>query len=184
MKRGNEMTKRAKSWLIVGIVGMALLSLLLAYIFYHFIAFLCGGYNSIMYKHLSNANNYESIELTYESAYYYGPDSHDRIDVDGNTVPNDYGIYLEGHIVTDDGEQLKICFELFKSNAEVLIKSGFFDDVSEGDVIKIRATQWWYMDNDFNFVAEVEYEDKLYLELDQGLKNIIAVMNKHRIPLA
>lgn len=154
-----------------------------AYGIYIFASFLKGGYNSIMYEYLSNADNYESISLIYKRAYYYKKSTYEQVNVDGTTIQDDISgnVYLECYLNGNDSEQTTIIiFEIFQFNNEILIQNNFYNDISEDAEINVRATQWIYMDNEFNYIAEIEYANKCYLNLEQGLENIIFIMNNNR----
>lgn len=179
------MKKRSKIVMITSLsVAGAVAFALCAYALYCFIAFLSGGYNNLMYKYLSNADNYKEFSLHYKTAYYYDRDTRKQVAIDANTTANDikYNVYLVCYVNSDNDEQAsEMRFELCNANARALVTNGLFDDISQGDEIRLRATQWIYMDNDFMFIADVEYAGKHYLNLEQGLANIVKEMDDHRI---
>ena len=100
----------------LSIAGAVLLALC-AYALYCFIAFLSGGYNSLMYKYLSDENNYKAFNLYYKTAYYYDSDTRKQVTIDAATAANDikYRVYIVCDVNSDNGEQTEeLHFELCK----------------------------------------------------------------------
>lgn len=177
---------KKRSTIIIVVIATIIAAVTLggfAYGIYSFVSFLTGGYNSIMYKFLSNADNYTSINLTYKRAYYYNQSIYEQVNIDGKTVQNDIlgNIYLECYKNnSDSGQATQVKFEIFPLNNDILIQNNFYNDIAEDAEITVRATQWIYMDNKFYFIAEIEYANKCYLNFEQGLENIISVMDNKK----
>ena len=145
------------------------------------------GYNKIMRKRLSNAENYYSWVLEIEEIYAYYPDRSERFTevgcADDIDVSDLRSIFMECKVLAIDVLELfeqNLRFEILKSNVEILLETGFFDVVGIGDQISAKASRWIYMDGDFNYIAKVQISEKIYLQFEDGLQNIIDYMNANK----
>ena len=155
----------------------------------------CSGYNKIMRDHLSDADNYHTFNVTLHSISYQDPSTYDIVyDFDPSEVL-DYDIIFRVTFETREEvsafwggrlnpdiplEECIVPLQVISDNHKVLVSNGFYDHVSLGDTISITASDWIYMDGDFFFVAQAEYDGTEYLNLEDGLKNIISMMNKNK----
>lgn len=175
------MAKRKKIILRVFVITIIVLAVAgVVFYLYHFISFLCGGFNGIMRGYLGNAENYHVVNVNYECAVYYDKEIKGYEIYDGTQPADDVHFFAE--VKSDEyfvsGEY---DFRMPAASAAVLAENGFFDEVGDGCEITVRATGWIYWDNDFNFIASVTVNGKEYLGFDTGLENIIAYMNERKI---
>ena len=129
----------------------------------------CDGYNGIMREHLSNKDNYFTIDATFCS--------HKEVDD---------RIYL--YVTVDDrsafdlsemnNEELRL--ELVGDNRNILREILENEEICEGDRITVKCSTWIYMDSAFYYVAEIKELDKVYLSFGDGLKNIIEYMDNNK----
>ena len=134
----------------------------------------CNGYNKIMRNHLSDPENYgtyqaiivecttESLTVTFEDREsirkFLGADSDPEIPM----------------------EEYRFTLVLTKENSQLLTKSGFYETVSAGDKITIRASNYIYMDSNFFQIAMIEHGETVYLPFEKGLQNIITMMENNK----
>lgn len=155
----------------------------------------CGGYNNIMYNHLSDIENYFEISGILKDIYYFNDFKKISWDESTNTAPiDDRTIYFS--LQFDEEEYMKffgyssmsedfdyaknyVIFEIIPSNASMIIENSFFEFVSYGDVVTIITSDWIYMDTNFYMVIELEHKDSIYLPVDTGLNNLISYMKEN-----
>lgn len=134
----------------------------------------CNGYNKIMRNHLSDPENYgtyqaiiveyttESLTVTFEDresiGKFLGTDSNPEIPM----------------------EEYRFTLVLTAENSQLLTENGFFETVSVGDKITIRASNYIYMDGNFFQIAMIEHGETVYLPFEQGLRNIITMMENNK----
>ena len=129
----------------------------------------CSGYNGIMREHLSNEDNYYTIEATFCS--------HNK---------DDERIYLyvtiEDKSAFDSSEKSskETLLELVGDNCQVL--GDFFEnkEIKEGDKIIVRCSTWIYMDSTFYYVAELKTHGETLLSFDEGLQSIVKYVNDNK----
>jgi hypothetical protein len=73
-----------------------------------------------------------------------------------------------------------VAYRVFYENAKTLVENGMTKDVKKGDRVTVRATDWTYSDTRFLYVAAVKTDSVCYLDMQTGLKNIIAYMDGDR----
>lgn len=153
----------------------------------------CVGYNKLMRKHLSDADNYyefilelegiETIKEEYDSGERYLPvESAADIDLDGLVClfVTCKVLYSSYHDEDWSESPPSIVFEISRANTEYLLDTDFFNVVKAGDVLNARSSWWIYMDTDFNYLAEISLNDLTYLPFERGLQNIIDYMNANK----
>lgn len=134
----------------------------------------CNGYNKIMRNHLSDPENYgtyqaiiveyttESLTVTFE---------------DRASVESFLGANSNPDIPVED---YRFVLLLTAENSQLLTESGFYETVSAGDKITIRASNYIYMDGNFFQIAMIEHGETVYLPFEKGLQNIITMMENNK----
>ncbi len=132
----------------------------------------CRGYNAIMRDHLGDIENYTEYACTF-------------IDENGSLFvvsltnePKDNMIYNNSF---HEEYQKNVSFlTIIETNITILSESGFFDEIKSGDNIFVKASPFIYMDTNFFFIIGVRSENKVYLNEEIGLKNMIEMMNDNK----
>ena len=170
-----------------------ILSVVIALIFCCFTS--CTGYNKIMRDHLSDSNNYATFEVILNDICYLDSNTHQFVSnsnvsesskgsayfcVQFETYEN-VAVFIGGDPNKDIPiEEFVINFEITEENNKILYENGFYDDFALGDRITIAASHWIYMDTEFFYIAQVEYRGKVYLNFEEGLRNIVEMMNNDK----
>ena len=155
----------------------------------------CSGYNGIMRKHLSDPENYRTYEAVLVDMCYVDPKTGEQYrDFENNDFLG-YDVILFVNFETVENvtnflggqpnpdmppDEFKFALEITAENSKILYENGFYNDVVVGDQIRVRSSDWIYMDGDFFYVAQLEYKDTVYLSFDDGLKNMIEMINKNK----
>ena len=157
----------------------------------------CSGYNDIMYDHLSNEKNYERYEVAIENIYLFNQETmkfeeyNDTIHDESHLSTTVYfGVSeLDGIDGFDGGEYLLsdgtktervVLLEVSAENSKILFENGFYKDFLVGNVVEIQSSDWIYMDTNFYYVIGVKYGETQYLNAEDGLQNIVDMMDKER----
>ena len=156
----------------------------------------CSGYNGIMRNHLKNPDNYQACEVILEDFYYIVPSTNEKKrDFTTNEFSNNDIIFVVSFsnsyeelkpflgITPDESTpsgEYKFQFRVIKSNNRILLANGFFNQITVGEKISVRVSDFIYMDSDFFHIARLEYNGKEYLNFGEGLRNIIDMMNKNK----
>lgn len=129
----------------------------------------CSGYNGIMREHLSNEDNYYTIEATFCS---YKKDA-DRIYL---------YVIVQNKSAFDSSEtnSKEIRLELVGDNCNALGKFLENEEIKEADEITVRCSTWIYMDSYFYYIAELKAQDKTFLSFDEGLNAIVKYVNDNK----
>jgi len=142
------------------------------------------GYNGIMYKYLTNADNYYSLGVYVKSIYYYLDGNSEKFeDFKNEDILQARDIYISVQIDTSDSQPIvghTYDFEIIPSNNELLYENGFYDNIEIGEYCNIRASWWIYMDGNFSYLASVIHMEDEYLNFDEGLNNIVELMDQDR----
>ena len=77
-------------------------------------------------------------------------------------------------------QEFDFALHVNSDNSKILHSNGFYDSVSLGDKITVTVSSWIYMDGDFFYIAQLECDGTEYLTFDEGLKNIVDMMNKNK----
>lgn len=140
-----------------------------------------GGFNSIMRNHLSDESNYKIMELIFSEAEYFDYDSKEwktiQNPVSSKFENNDFITFV--FILRDN--TIESVLKILTANFNILVDNGFFDEIEKGTEITIRASNFIYMDNDFYYIAGIEFQGRTYLSFEQGLQNIVEYMDRHKI---
>ncbi|MBR2340476.1 MAG: hypothetical protein IKA74_06560 [Clostridia bacterium] len=154
----------------------------------------CTGYNNIMYKHLSNENNYKTYEVAVENIYVrnketgkleeYNDAIHDESYLSATiyfSVSELDGFY-GGEYILDDGTitERMVLLEVLAENSKILLENDFYKNFSAGNVVEIQSSNLVYMDSNFYYVIGVKYDETQYLNAEDGLQNIVDMMDKDR----
>ena len=154
----------------------------------------CSGYNNIMYKHLSNENNYETYEVAVEKIYVCNKETQKLEEYDESLHDESYlcsTVYFGvskldgfdgGEYILGDGTKTEkmVLLEVIAENSKILLENGFYKNFFEGNVIEIQSSNWIYMDANFYYVIGIKYGEKQYLNAEDGLQNIVDMMDKDR----
>ena len=154
----------------------------------------CSGYNNIMYKHLGNENNYEKYEVAVENIYVcnketgkleeYNDAIHDESYLSTTvyfSVSELDGFY-GGEYILGDGTRTEsmVLLEVLAENSKILLENDFYKNFLVGNVVEIQSSDWVYMDANFYYVIGVRYGETQYLNAEDGLQNIVDMMDKDR----
>ena len=139
----------------------------------------CDGFNNVMCNHLSDAANYHVCQATVQELI---PKEDGRLMIkvifdNDEDVCGFMGVTPNPNIVVQD---YVISLELTAENAQILTINGFLDEIKSGDIIEVRVAKYIYSDTDFFYVAAVSCDGKAYLNFEDGLRNIIDMMNRNR----
>ncbi len=135
------------------------------------------GFNAPMRRFLSDRENYHQYECTHletreeeAGAMYFHvsltEEPRDNLKYD-NYYSEEYGC---------NSTRLEVLGE----NIRVLEERGFFEEVTPGTPITIVASPLIYMDGNYFFIIGVRAGDKVYLDTETGLENMIDYMNDHK----
>lgn len=151
-----------------------------------------GGYNQIMYDYFSDAENYIEQELIVESVYWYGGESGKRERYSLYEGSSEF-IYREWEGTPEDelwlvlrGDEDSYCgaysfvYTVQAENVNFLLESGGIEALQIGNTVTVKTTYWIYSDTDFRYIAYLEYDSVCYLDMETGLKNIVAYMDENR----
>lgn len=155
----------------------------------------CTSYPKPLYNRLSNPEYYDEFSMIIRGFEYsdvdtnqieeYTPDiSEERIHQiyivvscdSRETFINFFGGISED--TTDEKiSEEHIYLQLCKENNDILISGNFYDELSVGDNITVSATHFVYFDVGRNYVCSIKTENKTYLDFDEGLSNIVKMMD-------
>ena len=153
--------------------------------------FIFGGYNGLMIDYLSTEENYKYFRAKLVDFYYYKPLTHEWVDgfTGEDFAKQDVYFVIQLYNYEDmrgfvggtprediPVEEHRFSLEVTERNCKELMNNGFFEDFQLGDDIEIRASDWIYMDGNFFFIAELKYNDTVYLDLDTGISNMVKMM--------
>ena len=154
----------------------------------------CSGYNNIMYKHLSNEKNYERYEVAIEHIYVFNKET-GKLEEYNDTIHDESylsttvyfsvseldGFYGDEYILGDGTRtERMVLLEVSAENSKILLENGFYKDFLVGNVVEIQSSGWVYMDTNFYYVIGVKYGETQYLNAEDGLQNIVDMMDKDR----
>ena len=154
----------------------------------------CTGYNNIMYKYLSNEKNYERYEVAIENIYVlnketrkleeYNDTIHDESYLSATVCfsVSDLDGFFGGEYFLGDGTRTEwtVLLKVSAENSKILLENGFYKDFLVGNVVEIQSSNWVYMDTNFYYVIGVKYGETQYLNAEDGLQNIVDMMDKNR----
>ena len=154
------------------------------------------GFNAIMRKYLSDKGNYKDINVILKDMFYINPRTYKSVYAFDPTQITNCNIYFkvifkstEELLAFIDGDQSTnllpleehhFILEITADNHKILCENGFYEQASIGDEIHLKSSNWIYMDGHFDYVAYVEHDNTEYLSFEDGLKNIVDMMNKNK----
>lgn len=155
----------------------------------------CSGYNKIMREHLSDPENYQAYEAILTDIYYRDPVTKEVIgDLEKSKITDYETVIIVTFETTEDvrtflggtpnhdmsPEEFNFELHVNSYNSKILHSNRFYESVSLGDKITVTASSWIYMDGDFFYIAHLECDGTEYLPFDEGLKNIVDMINKNK----
>ena len=154
----------------------------------------CSGYNNIMYKHLSNEKNYERYEVAIKNIYVHNKETR-KLEEYNDTIHDESYLsatvcfsvselddFYGGEYFLGDGTKTEwtVLLDVSAENSKILLENGFYKDFLLGNVVEIQSSSWIYMDANFYYVIGVKYGETQYLNAEDGLQNIVDMMDKDR----
>jgi hypothetical protein len=87
-----------------------------------------------------------------------------------------------GEYILSDGTKTEkmVLLEVIAENSKILLENDFYKNFFGGNVIEIQSSNWIYMDANFYYVIGIKYDEKQYLNAEDGLQNIVDMMDKER----
>lgn len=156
----------------------------------------CTGYNQIMRDHLADADNYHTYEVILEDLYYFDFSTKEkkRDITDQTFLDNDITFevsFLNSYdevrpfLGGEPNEDIPLDkyifhFEVTKNNSRILLSNDFYKHIKVGEKIRIKVSDFIYMDGYFFYIAQLEYNGRVYLRLEDGLKNIVDMMEENK----
>lgn len=139
------------------------------------------GYNSIMFDHLSDRNNYETYTVQIEKMIYPDADTDKAFFwvtfLDYEALDQFMGYEVDREKPLSNYVET---FSVIAENHRLLSGNQFYEQISVGDTIEITASDWIYMDGYFYYIIGVRCGETEYLNPEDGLKNVIDMMNRER----
>ena len=154
----------------------------------------CTGYNNLMYKHLSNEKNYERYEVAIENIYVRNKET-GKLEEYNDTIHDEsylsttvyFGVselngFYGGEYFLGDGTktEMTVLLGVLAENSKILLENGFYKNFLVGNIVEIQSSNWVYMDTNYYFVIGVKYGETQYLKAEDGLQNIVDMMDKNR----
>jgi hypothetical protein len=133
----------------------------------------CNGYNKKMRKHLSDENNYITINANYLRYE----------DLEGSmyiVIENDDSFKYPNGFDQAESNQSDIRLEIIGENYSVLKDVFINEDIKTGTNINLKCSTLIYMDTKFYYIAEINTTEQTYLTFEIGLKNIIDYIKNHK----
>ena len=155
----------------------------------------CSGYNKNMRDHLSDPENYRTYEAVLTDMCYVDPKTREEFRDFKNTDFLGYDVILFVKFETVETvskflggqpnpdiplDEFQFALTIPVENSEILYENGFYTDIALGEKICVRSSDWVYMDGDFFYIAQLEYNHTVYLSFEAGLKNIIEMLQKNK----
>lgn len=172
---------------------MKKISIFLMLIISLFVVSSCSWYNKIMYDYLSDSNNYKSYHIEINGFYYFNYDNNNYEPINfGHKLESKYDrIYFSisesqnfdgGKYLINDDElsDYMVLLQIEYNNYSILIENNFFLDYKMCNLLMVNVSNLIYMDANFYYISSVSYNNKVYLNNETGLKNIIEMMDEKR----
>lgn len=142
----------------------------------------CSGYNKIMRNHLSDLASYCEYTVEVQEIAISQYDSN-RLGVFVKFFSKEEYAKFNGvspENLTLSQEDYLITLEIIGDNIKEVCDNGLMEEIKPGDVIEVVASNWIYMDGDFFYIIGLNKDNKEYLNVDQGLQNLITYMNENK----
>ena len=156
----------------------------------------CSGYNGVMRDHLKKSNNYQTREVILKDFYYIDPSTNEKKrdfttqEFSNNDIIFEVSFFnnieeLRPFLGGSPNENIslevyKIQFRVIKSNSKILLANDFFNHITVGEKISVKVSDFIYMDSEFFYIAQLEYNGKEYLNFEEGLMNIVDMMDENK----
>ncbi len=134
--------------------------------------FIWGRFNGIMRDYLGDIENYDEYECVLIETAHGEADENEH---------SDYTFIQVSLTEIPDEEPVgpECTLKVIPENADILKENGFFDEVNPDDTLMITTSIWIYGDANQFFCIQVKVGDKIYLDEETGLQNMIEYMKKH-----
>lgn len=142
----------------------------------------CSGYNKIMRNHLSDPASYCEYIVEVQEITISQYDSN-RLGVFVKFFSKEEYAKFNGvsaENLTLSPEDYLITLEIIGDNINEVCDNGLMEEIQPGDVIEVVASNWIYMDGDFFYIIGLNKDNKEYLNVDEGLQNLITYMNENK----
>jgi hypothetical protein len=130
----------------------------------------CDGYNKIMREHLSNENNYITVNAKYSG--YEDLDDSMVVLIEIDETFNGFDI--------SESDTAEIRLQIIGENYSLLKDIFINEEIVTGTSIIVKCSTWIYMDTNFYYIAELKANEQTYLTFEDGLKNIIDYMDNNK----
>ena len=77
-------------------------------------------------------------------------------------------------------EEYKIQYIVTKKNSKILWANDFFNHITVGEKISVNVSDFIYMDSEYFYIAQLEYNGKEYLNFEEGLMNIVDMIDENK----
>lgn len=71
---------------------------------------------------------------------------------------------------------------ILQKNSQILNENKFYENINVGDIIKINVSNYQTINVKYTYIAQIEYNSKIYLNIDDGINNIKEYLEEHRSP--
>ena len=142
----------------------------------------CSGFNKIMRNYLSDPSSFCEYIVEVQEIAISQYDSN-RLGVFVKFFSKEEyakfnGVPAENFILSP--EDYLITLEIIGYNIKEVCDNGLMEEIKAGDVIEVIASNWIYMDGDFFYIIGLNKDNKEYLNVDEGLQNLITYMNENK----
>ena len=142
----------------------------------------CSGYNKKMRNHLSDSASYCEYTVEVQEIAISQYDSN-KLGVfvkfyTKEEVAKFHGVSAEN--LTLNPEDYLITLEIIGDNINKACDNGLMEEIQSGDVIEVVTSNWIYMDGDFFYIIGLSKDNKVYLNKDEGLQNLISYMDENK----
>ena len=142
----------------------------------------CSGYNKKMRNHLSDSASYYEYTVEVQEIAISQYDSN-KLGVfvkfyTKEEVAKFHGVSAEN--LTLNPEDYLITLEIIGDNINEACDNGLMEEIQSGDVIEVVTSNWIYMDGDFFYIIGLSKDNKVYLNKDEGLQNLISYMDENK----
>ena len=152
-------------------------------------------YDKPTYRRLSNPELYDEFSMIVKGLEYYDADTKEIKEYTPDITLEEFDevyivVYCDSRetfisfhgsiadwvtdeMISEDYIDLRVC----KENNDILISNDFYKEINPGDNIIVSATHFVSFDKTQTFMCSLKTENKLYLDFDEGLSNIVKMMD-------